>query len=264
MPATTCRWKLILDKLAGGADVVSALAEARRQLESAGGQAAAAIAIAERCFALPPDKDREAFAEFVERWAKKPQALSGEGTLREFLDYLELFIEAGGKVCRPDDDEEGTPATLLMESGRDERKREAGGRGAPDDGARRQGTGVPRGVCGASELEQFPHAIIRKTWSSFPTRCATAENVPEGDPKKLHEEEERRLFYVAVTRAEDELILCGKARSKKDRRLRDICASWSMTKSGPLAGQLEFREVGRRHAVDFRCSASAARATAGA
>ena len=109
-----------IENLTGGAQVLSALSEARRLLASAEGKATAAVEIAQTCFVLPRDKNCEAFAEFVARWTKKPAALSGEGTLREFLDYLELFIEGGGKVCRPDDDGEGTPATLLMESGKDE------------------------------------------------------------------------------------------------------------------------------------------------
>ena len=39
----------------------------------------------------------------------------------------------------------------------------------------------------------------------------------EGDGKTMHEQEERRLFYVAMTRARDSLILYGKQGTGKDK-----------------------------------------------
>ncbi len=231
-----------LAKLNGGDAVVSALSEARRLLASADGKAKAAVDIAQRCFVLPRGKNCEAFAEFVDRWAKKPAALSGEGTLREFLDYLELFIEGGGKVCRPDDDGEGTPATLLLESGKEERKGEA------NDAVRLMTAHTAKGL-------EFPVVfVVRVTSNAFPAKyqeelvefpkaLRNRENIPERDPESLHKEEERRLFYVAVTRAEDELILTGRPAGKKDLTPAGYLRELAALKSGPLAGQLEFSEV---------------------
>ena len=229
-------------KLDGGDAVVNALSEARRLLASADGKARAAVAIAQQCFALPRDKNCEAFAEFVGRWAKKPAALSGQGTLHEFLEYLELFIEAGGKVCRPEDDGEGTPVALLMESGKEERVSE------PKDAVRLMTVHLAKGL-------EFPVVFVVRVGSQtfpakyqeelveFPEALRNRENIPERDPKSLHEEEERRLFYVATTRAEDELVLSGRPAGKKDLTpagyLRDLVA----LKTGPLAGQIEFSEI---------------------
>ncbi len=53
----------------------------------------------------------------------------------------------------------------------------------------------------------------------FPQQLRAYDSVVEDDPKKLHAEEQRRMFYVAMTRAMDELYLCGKAGSEK-RSLR--------------------------------------------
>jgi DNA helicase-2/ATP-dependent DNA helicase PcrA len=231
-----------LARINGGARVLSALSEARSLLASSEGKASAAVDIAHRCFVLPRDKNCEAFAEFVDRWTKKPAALSGEGTLREFLDYLELFIEGGGKVCRPDDDDEGTPVTLLMESGKDERTSE------PKEAVRLLSAHAAKGL-------EFPVVfVVRVTKASFPSNyqedlvefpeaLRNRENIPERDPKSLHEEEERRLFYVAVTRAEDELFLTGRPAGKKDLTPAGYLRELVSLKTGPLAGQIEFSEI---------------------
>ena len=49
----------------------------------------------------------------------------------------------------------------------------------------------------------------------FPAELRDPDTTPEGPPKDLHAQEERRLFYVAITRAEDELILSGKKATGK-------------------------------------------------
>ena len=176
----------VLELLANGGEVVTALAEARHQLQAANGSAVAAMAIAQRCFELPSNENCDDFIEFVERWAKKPQAIVGEATLREFLEYLELFAEAGGKVCKPEDDDEGTPATLQMESAGEKQ-------GKPEKDAVHLMT-----VHAAKGLE-FPVVfVIRFAGNSFPAKykedlvnfpneLRNRENIPEGDPERLHE-----------------------------------------------------------------------------
>ncbi len=232
-----------LEKLDGGPELLRVLTEARRLLASAGDKATAAITIAERCFALAPNKDREAFAEFVESWAKKPAALSRDGSLQEFLEYLDLFVEGGGKVCRPDDDADGTPTTLLLESGKEPRAAES------SDAVHLMTAHTAKGL-------EFPVVFVMKVVKGafparyqedlveFPKALRNRENIPEeNDPKQLHEEEERRLFYVAMTRAEDELILTGRPGGKKDLTPAGYLRDLVNLKSGALRGHLEFREV---------------------
>lgn len=231
-----------LAKINGGEAVLSALSNARRLLASADGKAKAAVGIAQQCFALPRDKNCEAFAEFVDRWAKKPAVLSGEGTLDQFLDYLELFMEGGGKVCRPEDDGEGTPVTLLMESGKDQLASEVKDAVHLMTAHGAKGLEFPVVFVVRVGSQTFP-ARYQEELVEFPEALRNRENIPERDPESLHKEEERRLFYVAVTRAEDELFLTGRPAGKKDLTpagyLRDLVA----LKSGPLVGQIEFREV---------------------
>jgi DNA helicase-2/ATP-dependent DNA helicase PcrA len=75
---------------------------------------------------------------------------------------------------------------------------------------------------------EFPHVfIIRGTTNSFPASykedlfefpeaLRDALTTTSGDPKELHNQEERRLFYVAMTRARDTLhIYAKRSRSKK-------------------------------------------------
>jgi DNA helicase II / ATP-dependent DNA helicase PcrA len=227
----------------GGAAVLSRLSEARQLLEAAGKKAVAAISIAERCFALAPQQNRQAFAEFVACWAKKPEPLSGEGTLRDFLGYLELFIDAGGKVCQPEVGADGTPDTLLLESGKEKPSTQ------PTDAVRLMTAHAAKGL-------EFPVVFVIRVMSSsfplnykedlveFPNALRNRGNVPEeDDPKKLSEEEERRLFYVAVTRAEDEAILCGKLGGKKNPAPAGYLRELVDLKPGPLAGMIDFREV---------------------
>ncbi len=232
-----------LEKLDGGPELLNALTEARRLLASADEKAVAAITIAERCFALAPNTDRAAFGEFVERWARKPTALSGQGTLREFLEYLDLFVEGGGKVCRPDDDADGTPTTLLLESGKDQRREQSSDAVHLMTAHTAKGLEFPvvfvmRVVTGA-----FP-ASYKEELVEFPNALRNRENVPEeDDPKQLHKEEERRLFYVAMTRAQDELILTGKPGGKKDLTPAGYLRELASLKSSTLRGHLEFKEV---------------------
>jgi len=232
----------ILAQLPGGAAVIHALTEARQQLESAASKATAAVTIGARCFDLPFDNDREAFAEFVDRWAKKPKDLSGEGTLREFLDYLDLFLESGGRVCRPDADAEGTPANLQMESGKEQPKAHASNAVHLMTAHAAKGLEFPVVFVIRVGPNSFPTAY-KEDLVEFPDALRNRENVPEGEPAKLHEEEERRLFYVAMTRAEDELVLSGRAKSKKNPAPSGYLRQLVELKSGPLAGHLEFSEV---------------------
>jgi DNA helicase-2/ATP-dependent DNA helicase PcrA len=134
---------------------------------------------------------------FVEAWQKK--AIAETGSPSEFLEYLDYYVEAGGGIALPRSEED---AVQLL-------------------------------TAHAAKGLEFRHvAIIRGSSISFPTAyheplialppelrrtgaISTAAKPP--DDKTLHEEEERRLFYVAMTRAKDTLaIYAHQGQSKKD------------------------------------------------
>jgi DNA helicase-2/ATP-dependent DNA helicase PcrA len=125
--------------------------------------------------------------EFLKDWEPK----SDTRGLPEFLEYLDYFQQAGGTLSREDD--------------------------APGDAVQLMT------VHGAKGLE-FPHVfLLRVNSNAFPARNRSPlfefpdrlmkEELPEGD---FHIQEERRLFYVALTRAEDRLTMTT-VREKKGK-----------------------------------------------
>ncbi|HZR27697.1 MAG TPA: ATP-dependent DNA helicase [Terriglobales bacterium] len=134
------------------------------------------------------------FREFVEQWSKKP--ITETGTLTEFLNYLEFFKEARGAVPLGKPDDELDAVRLLT-------------------------------VHAAKGLEWKQVHVIRLNAGSFPLRYQeplfafpdALRRSPHGgdeDDKKLHGEEERRLLYVAMTRAADRLLLYARPGRGKD------------------------------------------------
>jgi DNA helicase-2/ATP-dependent DNA helicase PcrA len=136
--------------------------------------------------------ETRAMHAFVREWQKKPTTRTKR--LAEFLDFLELFAQAGGMVALPSD--ESIDGVQLMT------------------------------VHAAKGLE-FPHVyIVRASSPTFPTAYraplfqfpdelveSVADLPPDG--QEFHLQEERRLFYVAMTRARDFLMVCAKRGSQR-------------------------------------------------
>src|SRR5712692_3400515 len=117
-------------------------------------------------------------SQFVRDWEPKSETRG----LAEFLEYLDYFEQAGGTLSLEDD--------------------------APGDAVQLMT------VHGAKGLE-FPHVfLLRVNQGAFPAKnrsplfefptALMKEALPEGD---FHIQEERRLFYVALTRAEQRLTI---------------------------------------------------------
>ncbi len=195
-----------LQKVPGGEKMLAALAEVRAHAGAADMQAQAALELAIRQFRLSATPALRALREFVAEWTRKP--ITRTGRLQEFLQYLEYFCEAGGVIELPEADP--VPGAVQLMS-----------------------------VHAAKGLE-FRHVfVLRATSASFPASYReTLFEFPaelreisqeEVDDREIHKQEERRLFYVAMTRAKDVLTLCAKpGRGKKDDSppgfLRDLMA----------------------------------------
>jgi DNA helicase-2/ATP-dependent DNA helicase PcrA len=146
------------------------------------------VAEAVRAFAITAPLDAlHRFEEFVAKWERLP--ITAERSVPAFLKYLDYFAQAGGEIQLVD---AGTSnAVRLM-------------------------------TAHAAKGLEFEHVfVIRASSPSFPTghREALFEfpaalgaggNRPSDDPKSLNEQEERRLFYVAMTRARNSLALYAK------------------------------------------------------
>jgi DNA helicase-2/ATP-dependent DNA helicase PcrA len=226
----------VLDKVPGGSDVITALAEARYDIQRLQNKALTACGLAQKHFGIASSGEIEGFTQFVENWGRKPRQVSGDGTLREFLEYLDYFIDANGTIVDPDTDEEGTPATLQMEYGRPTK-------------ARQQEDAVQLLTVHAAKGLEFPVVFLLRVGSSslptnyredlveFPTELRDKDTRIEGAPKDVHAQEERRLFYVAITRAEDQLILAGKKGRGKSNPipsgyLRDLVTAGAKSLNG--------------------------------
>jgi DNA helicase-2/ATP-dependent DNA helicase PcrA len=155
---------------------------------------------------LPSDQDRyylDRFVKFVKEWERK----SEEKQLRHFIEYLAYFYEAGGDICLEEDMSED--AVQLMT------------------------------VHAAKGLEFANVFILRMSRNDFPSGARKLEfefppelmkeDQPTGDYQK---EEERRLFYVALTRAKQHLTLSTlvNKRKKPSPFLEDILANAKIKK----------------------------------
>lgn len=171
-----------LGRVEGGGEVLAAVQQAREEIQRRGAKGRTALEIVVSQFSLDRSSPiLQAALQFVEAWEQK--RINKTTDLEELVDYLAYFREAGGVI--PLQANEKEDAVRLMT------------------------------VHGAKGLE-FPHVFIlraikpsfpnayRETVVAFPRELRDAESTL-ADDKVLHDQEERRLFYVAMTRARDSL-----------------------------------------------------------
>lgn len=142
----------------------------------------------------------QAVLRFAQSWEEKP-FLSGI-SLPEFLEYLRHYRQAGGII------------PLFFDEQLAELEREY------PDAVRLMTVHAAKGL-------EFTHVwLLRVNSGSFPTsfKAPLFEFPPElrgsvavGDGKEIHDQEERRLFYVAITRARDRLSIAGRPGRSRDR-----------------------------------------------
>ena len=180
---TTATMAQVLSRITGGDAVTEALRQARS--ETAGNKVYAVLLALIRIFQLPRAQAVEALLRFSTEWEGAPITQTGEPG--EFLEYLDYFREARGTICLPAADEENSVKLMTAHA--------------------------------AKGLE-FDHVfILRVTKGSFPNYYreplieipAELRNsgLADADEKVVCEQEERRLFYVAMTRARDTLNIYG-------------------------------------------------------
>ena len=202
-----------LDRVDGGTEVLSAVQRAREEIRRRGAKARAALDIIVKQFGLDASSPiLQAALKFVETWETKKVNKTTE--LEELVDYLGLFREAGGVI--PMEAREGENAVRLM---------------------------TAHGVKGL----EFPHVFIlranppafpssyKETLVAFPRELRDADSISEADDKTLHDQEERRLFYVAMTRARDSLHIYaregkGKINKTPAGYMRDLIEDKSLSR----------------------------------
>ncbi|HLX79815.1 MAG TPA: ATP-dependent DNA helicase [Burkholderiales bacterium] len=197
-----------LANVPGGDEVVAAIRSARDEVLEAGNALLPALDVAQRDFALPDSMPLRRLRDFAERWCEKPKQIRGDGTLHEFLEYVCTYCtEAGGALVEEGDEDD--PVAALEPADLSDTP-------APD-AVQLMTVHAAKGlefrrvfvICVASTTK-FP-ASYKESLVEFPPQLRSRGDALDADPKTRHEQEERRLFYVAMTRAMDELYLCGKA-----------------------------------------------------
>ncbi len=183
----------VLAKIRNGAAVLAAVEKAHGDVEHEDIKAADAVKIVLRQFALGRTPAVGALATFVDHWQQS--AVTDTGRAAEFLDFLSYFRQAkGSSIPLP-------PST--------------------EDGVRLMTVHAAKG------LEFSDVTIIRGSSTSFP--CPYREPLVDfprelrrsqsaHSDKELNEQEERRLFYVAMTRAKDTLAIYAKRGTGADKR----------------------------------------------
>ncbi len=201
----------VLEKVAGGPQVMQAVRAARQDLASANGMVPAAIRIMRGSFQLGDSWPMQRLQEFIADWSGKPRQIARDGTLHELLDYIAVFQEGDGALSEDSADDDPVAALAPREVS-----------GEPQDAVQLMTVHAAKGL-------EFPCVFVlrvvkqsfpggyKESLVEFPQELRSKDTATEGEPKTLHDEEERRLFYVALTRAKDELYICGQfGRGKKD------------------------------------------------
>jgi DNA helicase-2/ATP-dependent DNA helicase PcrA len=184
---------VVLSGIKGGSQVVEAVRRAREH--TAGNKIHAGLLALVREFQLARSSAVEALLRFANEWERAPLTQTGEPG--EFLEYLEYFREAKGTIALPANEQDDAVKLMTAHSAK---------------GLEFDHVFILRTVTGS-----FP-AGFREPLIEFPVELRTSGRAGESDEKKLCDQEERRLFYVAMTRARDTLTIYGKfGRGKTDK-----------------------------------------------
>ncbi len=201
----------VLAQIENGAAVLIALQEVRDEIGRAASTSSEVLSIIIRHFGLVRTSPAiAAVLDFVKRWEEKPKPITKSGDIGEFIDYLQYFRTAGGVI----------PISTGI-----------------DNAVRLMTAHVAKGL-------EFNHVfIIRANSNSFPSsykeplvdfprELQGAGSIPLFDDKEICRQEERRLFYVAMTRARDSLTIYARQGRGKDPTpdgfLRDLLKDSSL------------------------------------
>ena len=196
-----------LSQLAGGPAVLDKVAKIHGEIKKDGVRAHDAVKLAISHFNLERSDLVDTLVTFVEAWQKK--VIAETGSPSEFLEYLDYYVQAGGGIALARSEDDAIQLLTAHAAKGLEFRHVAIIRGSS--------TSFP--IAYKEPLIAFPPELRRTDASSSKARAP--------DDKTLHEEEERRLFYVAMTRARDTLaIYANQGQSKKDPKptkfLRDF------------------------------------------
>jgi DNA helicase-2/ATP-dependent DNA helicase PcrA len=194
-------FRAVLQTLESAAPVLTAIKDARAYIREQELSAEGALTFLVRQFGLPEqDPVVQAILRFAASWKKK--AFVKDSSLPEFLQYLDYYQKGRGII------------PLYTEERMTELERHN------PDAVQLMSVHAAKGL-------EFSHVwLLRVMSGSFPTYFkenlfefppALRSSIAVGDGKLVHDQEERRLFYVAITRARDRLSIGSRpGKGKKD------------------------------------------------
>jgi DNA helicase-2/ATP-dependent DNA helicase PcrA len=146
---------------------------------------------------LPGDPDQgyvNAFRKFLEAWEAKSETRK----LSEFMEYFQYFLEAEGKVEAPEPENAAHVVQMMTVHAA-------------------KGLEFPVVFILSVAPRRFPHSE-QKPVIQFPDELRKGPKPPEN----IHLQEERRLFFVAMTRAQERLYISSVVKpGKKPSRFVD-------------------------------------------
>jgi DNA helicase-2/ATP-dependent DNA helicase PcrA len=185
----------VLGGVTGGPAVLEAIHQARAEVSRKKAKTRAALELIARQFHLDlASPILQAALTFAAAWEDKKTTETGE--LGEWIEYLDYLRQAGGVIPWASNDDED--AVRLMTA-----------HGAK--GLEFADVFILRATSGS-----FP-ASYRETLVGFPLELRDPDSAVDVDDKTLYGQEERRLFYVAMTRAKDSLHIYGKQGLGRDK-----------------------------------------------
>lgn len=202
----------VLEKIKGGTAVLESLQTLREKIASPEMKISRALGLILPGFKLDPASPPiAAVLQFAREWEKKAITRSGEPA--EFLEYLEYFREAGGLIALPNRNEDAVNLMTVHTA---------------------KGLEWNHVLILRANPTSFP-LPYREPLVEFPNELRDPDSAAEVESKELHGQEERRLFYVAMTRARDSLAIYAREGKGKNATppgfLRELledrgCATW--------------------------------------
>jgi DNA helicase-2/ATP-dependent DNA helicase PcrA len=185
----------VLGDVAGGRAVLDCVLRAREEVDRKQAKTHVALQLIGKHFRLDLESPvLQAALKFAAEWERK--ATTKTKDLHEWIEYLSYFREACGTI--PLASKEDEDAVHLMTA-----------HGAK--GLEFSHVFMLRATSGSFPLS------YRETLVESPRELRDPDSAAGGDDKTLHDQEERRLFYVAMTRARDSLHIYGKQGIGRDK-----------------------------------------------
>jgi DNA helicase-2/ATP-dependent DNA helicase PcrA len=185
----------VLDGVDGGRQVLESVAGARDEIAEKEAKGSHALHILACRFGLEGSPFVKDTLEFVRRWQVKATTKTGE--LSELLEYLDYFREANGSIPMASNENQDAVRLMTVHLAK--------------------GLEFNHVFILRATKPSFPSSF-KETLVEFPPGLRDLDSAAEGEDRALHPQEERRLFYVAMTRARDTLHIYAKqGTGKKDK-----------------------------------------------